>query len=120
MKPISVQLYSVRQLAAEDFFGTLKKVADIGYKGVELAGLYDFKPAEVKKVISDLGMTISSAHAFPNRPEEFEPAVEQAKEMGYDLIVVPWAPKEHFQSVEAVKKLGETMGRLLAKPVVPV
>ena len=57
MKPISVQLYSVRQLAAEDFFGTLKKVADIGYKGVELASLHDHKASEVKKVISDLATT---------------------------------------------------------------
>jgi sugar phosphate isomerase/epimerase len=33
MKPISVQLYSLRETAAKDFVGVLKRVAEIGYIG---------------------------------------------------------------------------------------
>ena len=40
MKPIGVQLYSLRELAAKDFAAVLKKVADIGYKYVEPAGFW--------------------------------------------------------------------------------
>ena len=32
MIPISVQLYTVRDLTAKDFAGTVKQVADIGYQ----------------------------------------------------------------------------------------
>ena len=115
MKPLALQLYSLRELASQDYFGMLKKVADIGYKGVEPAGLYDHKPAEVKKVLDDLGLKIASSHSFPNRPDEFEPGVEQAKAMGYDLIVVPWAAAENFQTPEAVKKFAAEMEELAGR-----
>ena len=38
--PIAVQVYSVRQEAEADFAGTMKRLAQMGYDGVELAGLY--------------------------------------------------------------------------------
>ena len=38
MKPISVQLYSLRDEAAKDFKAVVRRVAEIGYKGVEPAG----------------------------------------------------------------------------------
>ena len=38
-KPISVQLYSLRQEAESDFVGVLTRLAQIGYTGVEPAGL---------------------------------------------------------------------------------
>ncbi len=36
--PISLQLYPLREEAAQDFSGALKTVADRGYVGVEFAG----------------------------------------------------------------------------------
>ena len=52
MIPIAVQLYTVRDLAAKDFPGTLKEVARIGYKSVELAGYGNLKTvAEAKKAL---------------------------------------------------------------------
>ena len=37
--PVAVQVYSVREDAEKDFAGTMKKIKEIGYDGVELAGL---------------------------------------------------------------------------------
>lgn len=59
--PIAVQMYTVRDAAAKDFIGTLKKVAKIGYAGVELAGT-PIPVAEIKKVCDDLGLAIPSIH----------------------------------------------------------
>ena len=61
-KPISVQLYSVREAAAEDFYGVLGQIASFGYVGVEPAGLHGKEPAEVRKVLDDLGLLCESAH----------------------------------------------------------
>ena len=36
--PVGVQVYSVRDDAAKDFKGTMQKLKDMGYDGVELAG----------------------------------------------------------------------------------
>ena len=46
MKPIGLQLYSLREFAKtkEDFANVVRRVADIGYKVVEPAGLHDFAP----------------------------------------------------------------------------
>ena len=40
MKPVSLQLYSLREQAKGDFVGVLKAVAEMGYVGVEPAGLH--------------------------------------------------------------------------------
>ena len=38
--PIGIQLYSVRDSMQEDFEGTLRKIAELGYKSVEFAGFF--------------------------------------------------------------------------------
>ena len=43
--PVAVQVYSVRDDAEKDFAGTMKKIKEIGYEGVELAGLYGLEPS---------------------------------------------------------------------------
>jgi len=52
--PVGLQLYTVRDEWAKNFVGTLKKAANIGYEGVELAGTYSLSANELKKVLSDL------------------------------------------------------------------
>jgi len=37
--PIALQLYTLRDLLAQDYEGTVRKVADMGYVGVETANL---------------------------------------------------------------------------------
>ena len=64
---IGIQLYSVRNDLPKDFLGTLKKLSDIGYSQVELYGFngdkfLDYSINDLRKVVEDLGMTISSTH----------------------------------------------------------
>ncbi len=67
MKPLGVQLYSVRDYCKKDFPGTLKKIADIGFKGVEFAGFHDCNVKELKKIVDDLGLKVCSCHVgMPN------------------------------------------------------
>ena len=47
LRPLSVQLYSLRDYAKDDFVAVLKKVAEIGYKGVEPAGFWNLRPSEL-------------------------------------------------------------------------
>ena len=68
LKPLSVQLYSLRERAEKDFYAVLKDVADMGYVGVEPAGFWNYTPAELKKVLDDLGLKIfSSFRQNPHR-----------------------------------------------------
>lgn len=60
--PVAVQVYSVRDFAEKDFRGTLQKIKDMGYDGVEFAGLYGNSPADVKKMCEEIGLVPISAH----------------------------------------------------------
>ena len=60
--PIGLQLYTVRDAMEQDFEGTLKKVKEFGYDGVEFAGLFGHTAAEVKNMCAEIGLTPISAH----------------------------------------------------------
>lgn len=81
--PISVQLYSVRDEAAKDFTGVLKKIAGMGYVGVEPAGLHGMTPQEVRTVLDDLGLVCSSTHGGMPTEDNVNEIVETAGALGY-------------------------------------
>ena len=60
--PIAAQVYSVREEAAADFDGTMKALAQMGYDGVELAGLYGKDPKEIRSALDRWGLQAVSAH----------------------------------------------------------
>ena len=60
--PIAVQLYSVRGDMDADFVGPLAKVKEMGYDGVEFAGLFGHCPKQVKHWCDSLGLNPISAH----------------------------------------------------------
>jgi hypothetical protein len=64
---VGLQLYSVRNDMKNDPKGSLKKLADMGYKVVEHAGFsdrkfYGYEPSEFKKILGDLGLKMYSGH----------------------------------------------------------
>ena len=48
-----LQLYSVRDVAAENYEEALKKVSEIGYSLVETAGLFENAPEDVAKMLEN-------------------------------------------------------------------
>jgi len=107
VKPISVQLYSLREESKQDFVGVLKNVASIGFKGVEPAGLYGLKPAEARKIVEDLGMVVSSNHGpWPNRDNLAE-VIDVAKGLGTDTVVTGFGPDD-FKTLDAIKATADT------------
>jgi sugar phosphate isomerase/epimerase len=92
--PISVQLYSVREEAAKDFVGVLKKIASFGYVGVEFAGLHGMAPKDLRKVIDDLGLQVSSTHGDMPTPENVNEIVDTARTLGYTWHVAGFGPDQ--------------------------
>ena len=60
--PVAIQVYSVRDDAAADLRGTLQKIKDMGYDGVEFAGLYGNSPEDVRAMCDEIGLVPISAH----------------------------------------------------------
>lgn len=105
MKPIALQLYTLRKdvyPGGADLPGVMKTVAEIGYKGVELAGLHGNEPKEIAKIASDLGITICSSHAgVPNR-DTVQQIVDTESALGNKRIVGGFGPND-FQTLDACK-----------------
>lgn len=114
MKPISVQLYSLREQAEKDFVGTLKRVAAIGYKGVEPAGFWNLTPRELKRIVADLGMEISSSHSPWANLENLNQVIEVAGELGIDLVACGYGPDD-FKDLNAIKATADKVNSMQAK-----
>lgn len=87
--PIALQLYSVRDDLAKDFYGTVKQVKEMGYDGVELAGLGHMDPKEVRKMLDELGLKMNSSHV-PTDEMQREGGLARYKQAGCDYVVIPW------------------------------
>ncbi|MFP4383222.1 MAG: sugar phosphate isomerase/epimerase family protein [Spirochaetia bacterium] len=111
MKPIALQLYSVRDEAKKDFPAVLKKVAGMGYKGVEPAGFHGLSPAEFRRIVEDLGMEISSSHGPWANPENLSEVIETVKILGIDLVACGFGD-DHFNSMDAIKKTAEKVNQM--------
>jgi len=61
---LGAQLYTVRQFTKtiDDVATTLKKVAAIGYKGIQISGFGPVDPKEVAKIVEDNGLTVAATH----------------------------------------------------------
>lgn len=93
--PLAVQVYSVRKDAAEDFAGTLAKLAKMGYEGVEFAGFYNHSPAAVRKILADTGLKPFSSHTGLKQlsGDELQKTIDFHAEIGCRYLVVPSLPR---------------------------
>lgn len=89
--PVAVQMYTLREESEKDFAGTLKKVAELGFDGVEFAGYGGLSAKEVKALLDDLGLRAAASHVPLEQLENNLPQViEDIKILGSKYIVCPY------------------------------
>lgn len=112
---IALQLYTVRQSAQQDFLGTLRKVAAMGYGAVELAGLHGLPAVQVRATLDELGVRAVSAHvALSDLESGLSAVVADMQTLGCEFVVVPWMPAERRTTAAAVQKIATTMNQWAA------
>ena len=113
--PVALQLYSVRDDMAQDFKGTLQKVKEMGYDGVEFAGLFDNSPEQIKAWCAELGLTPISAHVpLADMNADIDKVIADYKAIGCEYIVVPYVTEERRpggelfnQMIEEIRAIGQ-------------
>jgi sugar phosphate isomerase/epimerase len=106
MKPLGLQLYTVREFAEKDPVGTLRRVAEIGYKGVEGGGTFHGRaPKEYRKLLDDLGLVASSVWVPVPTRENRQEIVDTAGALGCACLIAGRGP-EDFKSVDTIRKMG--------------
>lgn len=112
---IGVQVYSVRDDAAADLRGTLEKIKEMGYDGVEFAGCYGNDPADIKAMCEEIGLEPISAHVpYENMLSDPEGVFSKYATIGCKYAAVPYLTEEYRPGTEKfpdvirnVKMLGE-------------
>lgn len=87
-KPLGLELYSVRELLAKDFEGTLTKVRADGYTVAEAAGYYNLSAAEFKKGLDNAGIRcVSTHHTLSLLETQLDQFIEYAHTLGLEYMV---------------------------------
>lgn len=110
MGKIGLQLYSVKELAQNDFLGTVAEVAKCGYKGVEFAGYFGTPAKQLRKVLDENGLSACGSHiAMDALDKDLNGLIEYSLEIGSPYIVCPAVWGDMVGSAEAWKKTGERL-----------
>jgi len=118
---LGLQIYSLRDQISQDLEGTLKKIAEIGYKNVEGYGygnrmILGKNPEEFRKIIEDLGMKLPSMHVVTelttdeNRAsilDQWKVTVEDMATIDVQYTVYAIIPEEERKSIDDYKKWSE-------------
>ncbi len=106
--PIGLQLYTVRDHLEKDLAGTFKKVAEIGYKDVEIGGTFDFygkKPAELKHMLNASGLRPLSTHFTEELLKtHLAKSIADARECGITFVGLASLDEQDRQSLDAIKR----------------
>lgn len=111
--PVAVQLYSIRDSVEADMKAALTKVKELGYAGVEFAGLYGNKPADIKAWCDELGLTPISAHVpLVDMIADTEGTLSAYKEIGCKFVVVPYVTEERRPGAEKFEETIEVIAKI--------
>lgn len=92
---IALQLYTLRDDTANDYEGTLRQVAELGYQGVEFAGYGGLTPEELKALLAELGLKAVGSHVGLERlKKHLDEEIEMNKAIGSKYVVCPWLSEE--------------------------
>jgi sugar phosphate isomerase/epimerase len=103
---ITLELYTLRDLTSNDMLGTLRKVAEQGYKAVEFAGYGNSTPRDVRAELDSLGVRAPALHTNLNALQtEHERLVDDARTLGCEYVVLASIPQDQRGSVDAARQL---------------
>jgi sugar phosphate isomerase/epimerase len=88
---VGLMLYSVREACAEDFEGTLRRVGEYGFEGVELFDLHGERPVDVAAWLDENGLVAIARHSSLEAIEDNLPELaEEARALGWRRVIVAW------------------------------
>lgn len=111
---LGLQLYTVRDDMKKDPAGTLKKLAEIGYKYVEHAGYYNqqfygYSINDFKKLLNDNGLKMDSGHDFLGAKQwdknahdftdEWKRTIEDSAAVGMKYMISPGVDESLCQNM---------------------
>lgn len=116
--PLGVQLYSVRHELDEDFEGTIAKLAEMGYEGLEFADYHGLTGEEIKSILDKYDLHCCGSHVRMDalRGDAFEETVAFNKAMGNKYFIIRWIEEDErkdretfMQTIREYNKVSEKL-----------
>lgn len=115
---VGLQLYSARINMRNDPMGTIRKVAEQGYRYLEVAnnnadedsGIgFDVTPQEVRRLLDETGAAVVSAHITPLTLKNVGPLLEYHSRLGTRFLV---EPMPFYRDMDDVARKAESLNLL--------
>ena len=122
--PIGCQTWPVREMIAKDFPGTIKQLADAGFQTIELcspvgyaehgfAGVGKYTGSELRKILSDAGVTCVSSHfGIKELRDDQEGRIAWAKGIGLTQMLVPTLEGPKKPTMDDVKRAADEYNKM--------
>ncbi|PWT88457.1 MAG: xylose isomerase [Acidobacteria bacterium] len=124
--PLGFQSWSVKDVLAKDFAGTLKMMAGQGYQLVEMCSpkgyatigfgpLVDMKTPDMRNIITDAGLNCPSCHfGFRELTDDLDSRIEWSQQLGLTQMICStfWLPKtstlkDYLDAADKLNKAAE-------------
>lgn len=118
--PFGLQLFSVGDDMEQDFEGTLRKVSEFGYSGVEFAGLHGKDPKYIRDLCDELGLKAISVHSgfgelYYNLDDRMK-ILDRCEQLGAEYVVIPFMMEKYWPNggnfdlfVTGMKEIAKTV-----------
>lgn len=112
-RKIGLQLYTVRDLLKSDFEGTLGKVARLGYREVEFAGILGPDFRRTSELLRSLGLAAPSLHLdYIDLRDKTGSSFDIAHSLGSRFVVCPWLDPPERQTIDDWKRICDDLNRI--------
>ena len=122
--PIGCQTWPVRESIAKDFPGTLKQLAGAGFQSIELCsptgyedsgfgGIAKYSGAEIRKILSDNGLTCVSSHfGMDELRKDQDASIAWAKDVGIKQMLVATLNGPKNPTMDDVKRSADEYNKI--------
>jgi sugar phosphate isomerase/epimerase len=122
--PIGCQTWTVRKMIANDFPGTIKMLAGIGFQTAELcspvgyagsgfAGIGKYKGHELRRIFADAGMKCESSHfGIKELRDDLAGRIAWAKDVGLTQMMVPSLDGPMHPTLDDVKRAADEYNKM--------
>jgi sugar phosphate isomerase/epimerase len=122
--PIGCQTWPVREMIAKDFPGTIKQLADAGFRTIELCSpvgyaedgfgaLAKYSGSDIRRILGDAGVTCVSSHfGIEELRKNQAGSIAWAKDVGLTQMLVPSLDGPKSPTMDDVKRAADEYNKM--------
>jgi sugar phosphate isomerase/epimerase len=110
---VALELYTVRDETKRDFEGTLRRVAQMGYAGVEFAGYGNLSAQAMVVLLAETGLQVAGTHVGLDAltGEQLDASIRYCRAINCPTMVLPWLAQE-WRTLDGIRALGPQLNSI--------